>query len=103
MQRAIAILLGAIWGLALVTAGLWLWRNDRQVAMFFVAEPNRAMIVAVNCAAVALVAGGEALFCLLVIGVIWLRDRLVNMLTLSATVVCLLFSTAAVAFAVAGR
>jgi hypothetical protein len=103
MQRVIAILLGSTFGLALLTAGLWLWRNDRQTAELFAVQPHWAMVIAVKCAAVGLVAGGEALFCLLVVGVIWWRDRLINTLTLSATLVFLLFSSAAVAFAMVGR
>jgi hypothetical protein len=103
MQRLIAIFLGSSWGLALVVAGIWFWRHDRQAAEWFTTQPRWGMVIAVKCAAVGLACGGEALFCLLVVGAIWWRDRLINTLTLSATLLSVLFSTAAVAFAVAGR
>lgn len=103
MLRKTFISLGSAWALGLLVLALWAWRNDETLATYFGAHNFRIATWAVRCAAISLLAAGEACIGLLVIGNIWRRDWFTNALGLSAALVCMLSTASAVALGLAGR
>ena len=103
MLRKILILLGGASGVGLLVAALWAFWNDENLAALFKAQNSAVAAQAVRCAAMSVAALGEMLLVLLVIGNVWRRDLLTNVLALSATAIFLLSTAGAVALAVAGR
>jgi hypothetical protein len=87
----------------MLVAALWTARNDATIAARF-KPPNLTVAAqAVRYAAMSLAAFGELVLVMLVIGKMWRRDWLTNVLALSATLIFLLSTAGAVALALAGR
>lgn len=103
MWRKALIFLGGVWGVGLLVLALWAWRNNEEAASFLQGH-NRAVVAwAVRCAAVALIAAGEAVLGMLVIGNLWRHDLFTRVLVLSAALVFMLSTASAVALGLAGR
>jgi hypothetical protein len=102
-RRTIWTILGACLGVTVLVLALWAWRRDEDLATRFGAHNLALVTWAVRCAAVALVAAGEAQLVFLVIANVWRRDLLTNLLGLSAALVFALAAASAVALGLAGR
>ena len=103
MWRKTLILLGGAWGVGLLVLALWAWRNNDEAATFLHARNRVVFAWAVRCAAVALIAAGEAVLGMLVIGNLWRHDLFTRVLVLSAALVFMLSTASAVALGLAGR
>ena len=103
MWRKILMILGGALGVGMLVAALWTARNDATIAAHYKPQNLTVASQAVRCAAMSIAAIGELLLVMLVIGNVWCRDLLTNILALSATVIFLLSTAGAVALAVAGR
>jgi hypothetical protein len=103
MQRAITILLGAAWSLGLLIFGLWAWRDGPALVKQMEFSWPAAEIWATRAGAVSVIALGEALLALLVVGNIWRRDRLSDLLGLLASVIFVIGGATAVTLCVMGR
>src|SRR5947209_5776351 len=104
MHRVIVILLASLWGLGLLVLGLWTWQRGPVLVEYLRASRPPLAIWATRAAAVSLIAGGEALLTLFVIGSLWsLRERVTPVLGRSAVGVFLLGGVAAVVLGLAAR
>ena len=103
MWRKALIFLGGIWGVGLLVLALWAWRNNEEAATVLHAHNRVVVAWAMRCAAVALVAAGEAVLGILVIGNLWRHDLFTRVLVLSAALVFMLSTASAVALGLAGR
>lgn len=103
MRQTLIVLVAGAWALALMVLGLWAWRNGEFAAQVAGARSIATVTWAVRCAGVAAIAGGEALLALVVVGNVWRRDGVTQVLGLSAAVVFLLSTASAVALGVAGQ
>ncbi len=103
MLQKIIVILGGIWGLGLLVIALWAWRNNENAAAYLHAHNRIVFAWSVRCAAVALIAAGEAVLAVFVIGNLWRRDLFTQLLVLSAVMVFMLSFASAVALGLAGR
>lgn len=103
MLQKTLLFLGSIWGVGLLVLALWAWRNNEDAATYLHAHNRVVYAGAVRCAAVALVAAGEAVLAVFVIGNLWRRDLFTKLLVLSAVTVFMLSVASAVALGLAGR
>ena len=103
MQRAITILLGAAWSLGLLIFGLWAWRDGCAIVKQMEFSWPAAELWAARAGAISVIALGEALLALLVVGNIWRRDRLTDLLGLVASVIFVIGGATAVTLGVMGR
>lgn len=103
MLRKTFILLGSIWGVGLLVLALWAWRNNEDAATYLHAHNRHTFGWAVRCTAVGLIAAGEAVLVVFVIGNLWRRDLFTKLLVLSAVTVFMLSVASAVALGLAGR
>jgi hypothetical protein len=103
MQRAIAILLGAAWSMGLLILGLWAWHDGTAIVKRMEFSRPVTEMWAMRAGAVSVVALGEALLVLLVIGNVWRRDRLTDVLGLLASVIFVIGGATAVTLGVMGR
>ena len=107
-SRGLLLIVGWIVGLALVAAGLWAWQYGGEMAVWGgvrssagVADQMQAR--AVRCGAIGLIALAQVIWMGFSVGMVYRRDRVSNVLTLSALLVFLLSAAAAVALGLSGR
>ena len=103
MLRKSLLFAGSIWGVGLLVLALWAWRNNGNVAFFLGAHNLAVASWSVRCGAIAILAAGEAILVMMVLGNIWRRDWLTKALGLSAALVFLVSGASAVALGLAGR
>jgi hypothetical protein len=103
MQRLAAVILGATFGVLLIIVALATWQRADLIVQAW--EPHKAALAlwAVRCAAIAVVAAGEVLLIAGVVGSIYRRDTLINVLGLSALAIFMLSLVSAVTLGILGR
>jgi hypothetical protein len=103
MLRKVSMFIGALIGTSILVLALWSWQNSDQLAARFSGRDSSVDAMAARCIAVAMLGLGECLIVMLVIGNVWRRDTLTNLLGLSALIVFMLSTAGAVALGLAGR
>lgn len=97
----LVMLLASLAAVASVVAGLWAWQRAAELSSG--ASRPDAVAWAVRSAAVAAVAAGQALVLSQVVGRVYDRRPLDDVLRVSAVTVCLVALVSAVSLGLAGR
>ena len=101
MHGRIIILLGGVLTVALMLAALWGWQHAEQVVHGW-SRPGVAAW-SVRCLAIGLAAGAQIVCLVLVVGRIYQRDFVNEVLQLIAGLLCTLALVSAIALGLAGR
>ena len=103
MNRFFVTVLGAVFAIALVVAGLWAWQQAAAVVTWVGWEKRAIGAWAVRCAAVALVAVAQSVLLAGVVERIYPRDRVCTAMKVSGLFVCMACTASAIALGLAGR
>ena len=103
MPKTLSIILGSGWSIALLVLGLWTWQRTPILADYMNAGRPHLMFFAVRSTAVSLLAAGESIVILFVIGNVWNRDRLTSAIGLSAVALFILGAAGGLILGAAGR
>jgi hypothetical protein len=103
MNRFFVTVLGAVFAIALVVAGLWAWQQAAAVVTWVGWEKRTIGAWAVRCAAVALVAVAQSVLLAGVVERIYPRDRICTAMKFSGLFVCMACTASAIALGLAGR
>jgi hypothetical protein len=93
--------IGALVSIVLIVAALWTWGVAWELADK--AKQPGVAVWAVRCAALAAAAAGQVMLTMVVIGGLFRRGLLDNILNLAASLICALSIAGAAALALAGR
>ncbi len=102
-MRRIAMACGGLISVALVMAGLWGWQHAGEVAGSRGGDRADLVLWAMRCGAAGALAGAQVVALTLVVGKVYRRGLLDEVLRVSAAVVFLLALVGAIALGLAGR
>lgn len=100
-MRNATIIASTLISVACVVAALWLWGHAWQLADN--TSRPQVLVWAARCVAVSVASAGQVVLLTLVVGTIWRRGVLDNVLRILAALVCTLSLASAVALALAAR
>ena len=103
MNRFFVTVLGAVFAIALVVAGLWAWQQAAAVVTWVGWEKRTIGAWAVRCAAVALVAVAQSVLLAGVVERVYRRDAVCTAMKFTALFVCMACTASAIALGLAGR